>query len=74
MRLTPVEQEIADCVLKGWGYCRIAQYRHISRWTARNVVHEIAAKLPPYGDLRGYSLVLYWLSIRSVEPPDDIAA
>lgn len=63
-QLTRAEQEVVECIAKGWSTSHIGDYLGIEEETVRWHVSNISEKLPPYGDLIGYKLVLWWVSHR----------
>ncbi len=57
--LTRAEREVLEGVAHGWSYVHIAEWLGNQPKTVRTLVLRVAGKLPRYGDLKGYALVLY---------------
>jgi DNA-binding CsgD family transcriptional regulator len=58
--LTRAEIEVFECLGRGWGYERTAEYLGIKRGTVYVLAGRIAAKLPNPEHLKPYQLVYAW--------------
>lgn len=62
--LTRAEEEVAECIGKGWSHRRVAEWLGISRSTVAVDVARIAAKLPNPDGLSATHLVMLWAAHR----------